>query len=63
MHGSVEVAFHQAFTQGFHQAFTQGSLKEVHGAPINGVMHFYDPPRTCPFGCARASGDMVGTYV
>ena len=48
-----------------HHAFTR--------APINRIMHLYDPSKTsqnCLFylklgstGCDRASGDMVGSYV
>ena len=40
------------------------------GSPINGILHFYDPPKTfqnylfqliwCTFGHGKTSGDMVG---
>ena len=52
--------------------FTGPSSKLLHRVPINRIMHFYDPRKALqncrvwlklgPVGCARASGDMVGSF-
>ena len=31
---------------GLFKGSTRGSLKEVHGVPVDGIMHFYDPPKS-----------------
>ena len=33
-------------TRELFKGSTRGSLREVHGAPINGIMPFYDPPKS-----------------
>ena len=52
---------------------TQASFKGSTQAPINGIMHFYDPPKTFQnhlfwlilgsFGLKKTFGGMVGRYM